>query len=203
MRQSFGGSRAARTASLLMIPAITSTAVISTSAASAADTQSVKQPPQQQNALAGYQPTGATVLATGPGFTVVANGLIPGVTPMQLGAGSNAAATAKLRSNLEANCGYITCSVYLSQRQTRTANYDISLYGGGIAGLAAACGIIGAMSGPAVPYVVAACGVTIAVEGALFLNAVTHAASDNGCLRIRYGALPTWFYDDHSQYCAK
>jgi hypothetical protein len=99
------------------------------------------------------------------------------------------------------NCGIITCSLYLSRSETRTANYDIALYGGGIAGLAAACGLLTLITGPAGVVVGVACGVAIAVDGAFLLNAITHAAADNGCLRIRWGALPTAFYDDHSSYC--
>lgn len=99
------------------------------------------------------------------------------------------------------DCGIITCSLYLSRAQTRQMNTNILAYGGGIAGLAASCGLFGLLTGPAAPIVVVACGVEIGVLGGFLLNAISRAAGDNGCLRIRYGALPTAFYDDHSSYC--
>ena len=102
------------------------------------------------------------------------------------------------------NCGIVTCSVYLSRSQTRAANYDIALYGGGLAALAAACSPIAAMTGPAAGFVEFACLADIAIEGAFLYTAITHAAGDNGCLRIRYsaaGGLAAAFYDDHSTYC--
>jgi hypothetical protein len=99
------------------------------------------------------------------------------------------------------NCGVATCSVYLSRAQTRSMNTNIYAYGGGIAGLAASCGLLATFTGPAAPYVVVACAAEISIYGGFLLNAVSRAAGDNGCLRIRYGALPLAFYDDHSSYC--
>lgn len=97
------------------------------------------------------------------------------------------------------NCGIVTCSLYLSRAQTRQLNTNIIAAGGGIAGLAASCGLFSLMSGPAAPIVAVACGVSISVYGGFMLNAVSRAAGDNGCLRVRYPALA--FYDDHSSYC--
>jgi|GEM_PF-6905189 len=99
------------------------------------------------------------------------------------------------------DCGWVTCSVYLSRNQTQSVNTNIIAYGGGLAGLAASCGLISILTGPAAPFVAVACGVEISVLGGFLLNAVSRAAGDNGCLRIRYGALPTAFYDDHSSRC--
>lgn len=75
------------------------------------------------------------------------------------------------------------------------------LLGGGVLGLAAACGIIATMGGPAAPFIAIACGVEIGILGQFMANALEHAASSNGCLRIRYGVLPTAFYSDHSGFC--
>ena len=102
------------------------------------------------------------------------------------------------------NCGIVTCSVYLSRSQTRAANYNISLYGGGIAALAIACTLIAVMAGPAALFVEFACVAGMAVEGTFLLSAIAHAAGENGCLRIRYsaaGGLAAAFYDDHSTFC--
>jgi hypothetical protein len=62
------------------------------------------------------------------------------------------------------DCGWVTCSLYLSRSQTRWLNDNIALAGGGF-----------------------------------ILNAMTHAAGDNGCFRIRYPALA--FDDDLSSFC--
>lgn len=64
-----------------------------------------------------------------------------------------------------ADCGIVTCSVYLSRAQTQSANNNINALGGGIAGLAAACGFIALLSGPAAPVIAVACGAQIAVMG--------------------------------------
>jgi hypothetical protein len=102
------------------------------------------------------------------------------------------------------DCGIVTCSMYLSRPQTIWANYNISLFGGGIAALAMACTAIAAMTGPAAPFVEFACVAGIAVEGTFLLNTIIRTAGDNGCLRIRTsvaGGLAAAFYDDHSTYC--
>jgi hypothetical protein len=102
------------------------------------------------------------------------------------------------------NCGWVTCSLYLSRAQTRQLNTNIILAGGGFAGLATSCGLFALMSGPAAVITTVACGVEITVYGAFMLNAVSRAAGNNGCLRVRYvpGPTPTLvFYDDHSGYC--
>ena len=103
------------------------------------------------------------------------------------------------RSATLINCGYLTCSVYLSKSQTRWAKYNIDKLGGGYGALAANCGLIASMSGPAAPVVGIACGAAMAVEGGFLLSAIEHAGGDGGCLRIRTPVW--WFYDDHSGYC--
>lgn len=99
------------------------------------------------------------------------------------------------------DCGYVTCSVYLSRAQTQWAQYNVNALGGGLIGLGAACATISTMSGPAAPFVAIACGAEVATLGVFLSNALSHAAGDNGCLRIRYGVLPTAFYDDHGSFC--
>lgn len=103
------------------------------------------------------------------------------------------------------NCGYVTCSLYLSRAQTQQLNTNINLVGnGGIGGLAASCGLFALMSGPASVVVTVACGIDILTYGAFLLNAISRAAGNNGCLRVRYvpGPVSTLaFYDDHSGYC--
>ena len=97
------------------------------------------------------------------------------------------------------DCGWVTCSVYLSRAQTRWLNYNIALAGGGIAGLVAFCGLMALVSNVAAVFVGVGCAAIVAIYGGFIINAITHAAADNGCFRIRY---PTWaFYDDHSVFC--
>ena len=108
------------------------------------------------------------------------------------------------RSGYVQTCGFTTCSVYLSRSDTSWLNWNIYWAGGGVAGLAASCGLLSAMTGPAVGVVIAACAAGVAVYGGAMLNAIYHAASDNGCLRVRYYPnIPGIyaFYDDHSRFC--
>ena len=116
----------------------------------------------------------------------------------------SAARPAGARAGYVQTCGFTTCSVYLSRSDTNWLNWNIYWAGGGVAGLAASCGLLSAMTGPAVGVVIAACAAGIAVYGGAMLNAIYHAANDNGCLRVRYYPnLPGIyaFYDDHSRYC--
>lgn len=78
----------------------------------------------------------------------------------------------------------------LSRTQTRWLNYNVAaaggIYGGG--GIALCAGLA-AISTAGAAFVAVGCGVVIAVYGGFIQNALSHAASDNGCLRMRYGAL--------------
>jgi len=132
--------------------------------------------------------TQQVLVASGPGYQIYAS--VP--------AGSSIAVSQTPYS--VTNCGIITCSVYLSRAQTKSLNKNINAYGGGIAGLAASCGLFSLMTGPAAVFVAVACGVSIAVYGGFMLNAVSHAASSNYCLRVRY-PIPLAFYSDNSGYC--
>lgn len=97
------------------------------------------------------------------------------------------------------HCGWVTCSVYLSKSQTWRLQYNVNLLGGGIGGLAASCGLLSIMTGPAVPFVVTGCAAFVAIYGGFLLNALSRAAASNGCLRIRWPVYA--FYNDHSSYC--
>jgi len=126
------------------------------------------------------------VVASGPGWTLVGSGPRTPRSPLA-------------RPNTVYDCGWVTCSVYLSRAQTRWLNYNIALAGGGIAGLAAFCGLIALVSNVAAIFVGVGCAAVVAIYGGFIINAITHAAADNGCFRIRY---PAWaFYDDHSGFC--
>jgi hypothetical protein len=96
----------------------------------------------------------------------------------------------------------VSCSLYLSRAQTRWLNYNVAaaggIYGGGGVVL---CAGLAAISTAGAAFVAVGCAVVIAVYGGFIQNALSHAASDNGCLRMRYGALGYAFYDDHSGFC--
>ena len=126
----------------------------------------------------------ATVIAAGTaGCTVV------------IGGGANLPAAASDVTQ----CEGVVCSLDLSKAQTRELNANFNLASGGVADATALCGLLTVMSGPAGIIVPIICAVGVTFEGSAFLNAISRAAEDNGCLRIQF--LPPAFYDDHSGYC--
>lgn len=51
-------------------------------------------------------------------------------------------------------------------------------------------------------FVAVGCGVVVAVYGGFIMNALSHAAGDNGCFRMERSIFGYYaFYDDHSGYC--
>jgi hypothetical protein len=131
-------------------------------------------------------------------------GARPAVTVSVPAATTHAAAAVGSRAAYVQTCGFTSCSVYLSRSDTSWLNWNIYLAGGGLTGLAASCGLFALASGPGAVAVAVACAGGIAVYGGAMLNAIYHAASDNGCLRVRYYPnLPGVFafYDDHSRHC--
>ncbi len=135
-------------------------------------------------------PTASHVVAQGPGWLIVGSGSRSTGRP---------SAQPGMSPSTVYDCGWVTCSVYLSRSQTRWLNYNIALAGGGLAGLGAFCGLMALVSNVAAIFVGVGCAVVVAIYGAFIINAITHAAGDNGCFRIRY---PAWaFYDDHSGFC--
>lgn len=128
----------------------------------------------------------AHLIASGPGWTLV-------------GSGAPSTGQARARPQTLTSCGWVTCSLYLSRAQTRWLNYNIALAGGGVTGLGAFCGLMALVSNVAAVFVGVGCVAVVAVYGGFIVNAITHAAADNGCFRIRYPALA--FYDDHSSFC--
>ena len=126
----------------------------------------------------------ATAIAVGTaGCTVV------------IGGGTNLPAT----SSDVTQCDGVVCSLDLSKAQTRELNANLNLASGGVADATALCGLLTAMSGPAGIIVPIICAVGVTFEGSLFLNTISRAAEDSGCLRVQF--LPPMFYDDHSSYC--
>ena len=142
-------------------------------------------------------PAQQTFLAEGPGWSIYTESpTIPTATAVHI------ARPDGVKPLTVINCGWVTCSEYLSRAQTGQLNTNIILAGGGFGGLAVSCGLFTLMSGPAAVIVAVACGVSITIYGAFMLNAVARAAGNHGCLRVRYGGgAALFFYDDHSSYC--
>jgi hypothetical protein len=129
-------------------------------------------------------PTGVIVDA-GPGWVLVGEGQKTTPKPGEVG------------TNSHQDCGYISCSLWFTRGETKNINKRINLYGGGIAGLGLACGYIASIAGPAGPMIGLLCGAAIITYGTFFLDAVTRAAADNKCLRIRSGpGQPYTFHSD-------
>jgi hypothetical protein len=141
-----------------------------------------------------------TLLAYTPsGGALYADAAVPGVTPVLYKPG--AAKTAALPG--EGDCGIATCSYYFTRSETKKIHRNIALYGGGINGLAGACGLITLMSGPAATVVGVVCGISIAAYGQFFINATNHAVADNRCLRVRWLSIGGGytFHSDNSKFC--
>jgi len=102
----------------------------------------------------------------------------------------------------ETHCGIVSCSYYLSGRQTHHLANNIDILGGGLAGLDASCSLLVGMLTSS-PFGVYGCTVVVVAYGSFMLNAIHHADNTQGCFRIRYfpvaGAYE--FYNDHSLNC--
>jgi hypothetical protein len=97
------------------------------------------------------------------------------------------------------HCDRAVCSVDLSKAQTRELYTNLNLASGGVASTAAFCGVLISLPPPSDIIAPILCAVGVTFVGSLFLNAVSRAEEDNGCLRIEF--MPPVFYDDHSSYC--
>jgi hypothetical protein len=97
------------------------------------------------------------------------------------------------------HCDGAVCTLDLSKSQTRELNANLNLASGGVATAGALCGLLTLISGPAGIIVPIICVIGVTFEGSFFLNAISRAAGDDGCLRIQF--LPPVFHDDHSAYC--
>lgn len=92
------------------------------------------------------------------------------------------------------------CSQDLSRTQTEELSTNVNLANGGIQSSdVLLCTLLTLVGGPTGVILAVICGLGVTIGGSFFLNAVTRAAEDNGCLRIQI--LPLTFSDDHSSYC--
>jgi hypothetical protein len=143
--------------------------------------------------------TAAHAVAAGPGWVLVGEGAPTGRVASPVALTTLSSGSALARPNTVYDCGWVTCSLYLSRSQTRWLNYNIAVAGGGFAGLGAFCGLMALISNVGAVFVGVGCAAAVAIYGGFILNAITHAAADNGCFRVRYPGLA--FYDDHSSFC--
>lgn len=158
--------------------------------------QAATAPEKTAPVLTAPDATEGTLLAYGPGGgALYADGVLHASRPTP---GSKL-----MHPYGTSDCGTFSCSYYFTRSETHKIHRNIALYGGGINGLAASCGLIALISGPASSVVAMVCGVSIAMYGQFFLNAVNHAHEDNKCLRIRWGTGVGGyaFYSDGGKFC--
>lgn len=139
------------------------------------------------------------IVASGPGYVLVGEGArvrTSGPLTVTIDVTANAVAPMSVT-----NCGYASCSLYLSREQTRWFNSNLAAAGGVLATGAAFCGLASLISGMGAVFVGIGCVAFWALYGGFLMNAVSRAAASNACLRIRYGALGFGFYSDNSGYC--
>jgi len=108
------------------------------------------------------------------------------------------------------NCGYVTCSAYLSRSVTRDAYQKSIVLGGGYA--AAATVICAPLAVPPLTPLGVACAAAAAVQGPLIAQEISDAATQHGvrgaCLKVTYtkpvGDIPpviTWWSTNNGKYC--
>lgn len=107
--------------------------------------------------------------------------------------------TSQVTASDVTHCDGAICSLDMSKAQTQELNTNLNLLSSGVEGAAALCSLLSVMGGPAGIIVRIVCAAGVTFVGSFFLNAISRAAGDNGCLRIQF--LPTVFHDDHSNYC--
>lgn len=100
-----------------------------------------------------------------------------------------------------ADCGWVTCSLYLSHERTVWLYNNAGKTEGGYLGLGT---LLCAVVADADIWVGAGCEAIILAYGGAIQDAVNKAVRDNGCLRWRFprtGTAIYGFYDDHSKFC--
>ncbi len=107
----------------------------------------------------------------------------------------------KLSKRAIRNCGWLTCSLYLSKKQTKWLKNNISAAGGIWAGAATICGAASLISGIGAIIVGITCSAFWAIYGGFLWNAVKRAAKKKQCLRVRHAYATFGFYSDSSRYC--
>lgn len=150
-----------------------------------------------------YSTKDGTVIALGPGWTVVAHAKIPNVRPVVVTANTSPATAARdLAKGAGINCGIVTCTLYIYRGTTKTIDRYVARYAGAsasaIAGaFAVACAPLGGIGA-------AVCAAVGATYGGYAIDQFNYAAQHNECIAAKYlpGALlPIDIYPDHDGYC--
>ena len=148
--------------------------------------------------------TAVTVVTSGLGLTGVASASTAQPTATQ----APEAQAASTYGPVTINCGYITCSAYLSRSATRAANEKLTV-GEGIYHV-----VTMEICDPlwVIPPLGAACDAGAAVQGGWIAQEIGDAATKHGprgaCLKVTYtkpvGNLPpsiTWWSTNNGEYC--
>ena len=117
----------------------------------------------------------------------------------------------KRRYAIGKNCGYVTCSLYLSMDLVRYIQRKIDRFPGTTAALVtAAAGMFGTACGMAGggPWAVVVCASVVGTFGLFALDQIAEASRRYACIRVRYvkgTKLPatTGIYVDRSDYCLR
>lgn len=146
------------------------------------------------------------IVASGPGFVIVGEGSrlapngpmsiapIPSISSTQLSRGTPLPLSVT-------NCGWVTCSLYLSVMQTQSLYYAFLSIGGVAAGAGSLCSLLNLYPGVAGILSSFGCYFFYSMYLWNFNAALTQAGNDGYCLRIRYGLTGLAFFSDASQYC--
>ncbi len=107
------------------------------------------------------------------------------------------------------DCGFVTCSAYLSRSATRSIGHFLSRYQTSSATAIAGAALTACASTGAGAVVAAICGAVGATYGSFLIDQFLEASKKNRCIRFRYGRLPVppgftgplLIYVDNSKYC--
>ena len=109
-------------------------------------------------------------------------------------------------SPLTINCGYVTCSAYLSRSVTRAAYEKSTVGAGGYAALAIL--VCAPLHVPPLTPVGIACDVAATAQGPWIVQELSDAATQHGargaCLKVTFTKVPpaiTWWSTNNGQYC--
>lgn len=146
------------------------------------------------------------IVASGPGFVIVGEGsrVTPNgplsIAPSPSGTSRQLLRGAPLPLSVT-NCGWVTCSLYLSVMQTQSLYYAFLSIGGVATGAGGLCALLDLYPGVAGVLSSVGCYFFYAMYLWNFNAALTQAGNDGYCLRIRYGLTGLAFFSDASQYC--
>ncbi len=137
-------------------------------------------------------------IASGTGWSIYEDTGSPGNAP----SGMQSMAT-------QVNCGYISCTLYVSKNNTAEIDSKIARYAN--TSVAAITGAFALACLPLDPIASVVCGVGGAVYGSYAIDQFNYAATHDECVAIKfYGwpvpvptVVPAAIYPDNSQYCTK